>query len=614
MSDQRNVGPFSLPDNVVKVAPSRRVNRVISGLLERTFGLSHLQSLYQALPPSRDDREFLQQVFDTFNIGYKVDDEALARIPRSGPTVIVANHPFGAIEGVILAALLRSIRSDVKIMANFILSRVPEISDLFISVNPYAGSHAAKVNVSPMRQAIRWVKDGGLLVVFPAGEVSYWSPRTREISDPPWSKTISRIIHRADADVLPVYFDGANSLLFQVAGLMHPRVRTALLPRELMNKANTSIDIQIGRAIPYHKLKAFDDQALIDHLRLRTYLLKDASAPVAPRIARHVSGTEEGLEPIVEAVDPALLTQEINALDPERCLLESGDMQVYYASAGEIPETLREIGRLRELTFRAVGEGTGLSIDLDRYDDYYLHLFIWNSAALEVVGAYRLGQGDVIMERFGKRGFYSHSLFKYRTRLLEKLNPALEMGRSFVRAEYQRSFSPLMLLWKGISQYIYRNPRYRCLFGPVSISSEYRALSQQLIVEFLKDHAGLPDMSCDVKPRKPFRVVGRRDKRTICRDIDDLDLFSDLVASIEPDAKGIPILLRQYLKLGGRILGFNVDADFSNVLDGLIMVDLLETDAKVLAKYMGRGETQAFRLFHGVDGLGRDSGTRPDAA
>jgi len=261
-----------------------------------------------------------------------------------------------------------------------------------------------------------------------------------------------------------------------------------------------------------------------------------------------------------------------------------------------------------------VGEGTGQSIDLDRYDDYYLHLFIWNSVTLEIVGAYRLGQGDVIMERFGKRGFYSHSLFKYRTRLLEKLNPALEMGRSFVRIEYQRSFSPLMLLWKGISQYVYRNPQYRRLFGPVSISSEYRALSQQLIVEFLRDHAGLPDMSCDVKPRKPFRAEGRRDKQTICRDIDDLDIFSDLLSSIEPDAKGIPILLRQYLKLGGRILGFNVDPDFSNVLDGLMMVDLMETDAKVLAKYMGRSETRAFRLYHGVDGSGREGGIRPDAA
>lgn len=614
MSDQRKDRPFSIPDNVIKVAPSRRVNRVISSLLERTFGLSQLQSLYQALPPARDDREFLQQVFDTFNIGYKVDDEALARIPRSGPTVIVANHPFGALEGVILAALLRSIRSDVKIMANFILSRVPEISDLFISVNPYSGSHAAKVNVSPMRQAIRWVKDGGLLVVFPAGEVSYWSPRKRTIADPPWSKTVSRIVHRANADVLPIYFDGANSLLFQVAGLMHPRVRTALLPRELMNKANTSIEIQIGRAIPYNKLKSFDDQALIDHLRLRTYLLKDASNPVAPRVTRRVGGEDEGLEPIVEAVDPTVLTQEINALDSGRCLLESGDMRVYYAEADEIPGGLREIGRLRELTFRSVGEGTGQSIDLDRYDDYYLHLFIWNSVTLEIVGAYRLGQGDVIMERFGKRGFYSHSLFKYRTRLLEKLNPALEMGRSFVRIEYQRSFSPLMLLWKGISQYVYRNPQYRRLFGPVSISSEYRALSQQLIVEFLRDHAGLPDMSCDVKPRKPFRAEGRRDKQTICRDIDDLDIFSDLLSSIEPDAKGIPILLRQYLKLGGRILGFNVDPDFSNVLDGLMMVDLMETDAKVLAKYMGRSETRAFRLYHGVDGSGREGGIRPDAA
>jgi len=213
----------------------------------------------------------------------------------------------------------------------------PRLSDLFISVNPYAGSDASKANVSPMRQSIRWVKEGGLLVVFPAGEVSYWSPRTRKIADPPWSKSIARIIHRANADVLPVYFSGANSLLFQVAGLMHPRVRTALLPRELMNKANTSIDIQVGRVITYNKLKSFDDQTLIDQLRLRTYLLKDSSAKTSV-VTRKSDNSADGLEAVVDASDPLVLAEEIVALNPSRCLLECGEMQVYYAQASEAPD------------------------------------------------------------------------------------------------------------------------------------------------------------------------------------------------------------------------------------------------------------------------------------
>ncbi len=596
MSEARGDGPFVLPDGVVGIIPGRRVGAFVAGLIEKAFGLAHLQSLYQSLPPARDDREFIERVFEVFNIGYRVDGEALAGIPRSGALVVVANHPFGAIEGVLLAALLRSIRGDVKIMANFVLNRIPELRDLFIGVDPYAGAHAAANNVPPMRQAVRWLKGGGLLVVFPAGEVSYWSPRTGRIADPPWSRSIARLIRRTGADALPVYFAGANSLLFQVAGLMHPRVRTVLLPREFMNKSNATIDIRIGRAISHGKMRSLDDQALIDHLRLRTYLLGGRETRPGSSVRPVADG---GLEPIVDAVDRRVLAEEVSGLCPSRCLVANGDMRVYYTEGLEAPGVLREIGRLRESTFRAAGEGSGRAIDLDRYDEYYLHLFIWNVATEEIVGAYRLGQGDVIARRFGKQGFYSHSLFEFRTRFLDKINPALEMGRSFVRPEYQRSFSPLMLLWKGIARYVHRHPRYRRLFGPVSISGEYRRLSRELMVDFLQDHAGRPDMSRDVRPRRPFHIAGRRDASVLGRGVDDIDLVSDLVASIEPDAKGVPVLLRQYLRLGGRILGFSLDPDFSDVLDGLIMVDLMETDPSVLSRYMGRAEMEAFRALHG---------------
>ncbi|MEW5757085.1 MAG: GNAT family N-acyltransferase [Pseudomonadota bacterium] len=594
--------PFSL-QGVINTLPNRRINQAIEGLLEKTFGLTQLQGLYDALPPTQDDRVFLQQVFDTFNIRYQTDDAALARIPRTGPAIIVANHPFGAIEGVILAALLREVRSDVKIMANFVLSRIPELRELFISVDPFGSQAATQANIMPLKQAIRWVQQGGLLVVFPAGEVSHFNPLTGKLIDPPWRKNIARLIHKTQADVLPIYFHGANSLMFQLAGLLHPRMRTAMLPRELINKSNTTIPIEIGRLIGYDKLKSYDDQALIDHLRMRTYLLRDLAQETSPLARRDASATQSGLAPIIDPQPTAVLAAEIAALPTTQHLVDAGEMQVFYARAAQIPWTLREIGRLREVTFRAVGEGSGKAVDLDIYDEYYLHLFIWNRDKQELVGAYRLGQGDEIQARFGKQGFYTHSLFKYKTRLINKLNPALEMGRSFVRQEYQRSFSPLMLLWKGIAQFVSRHPRYRRLFGPVSISNDYRALSRSLMVDFLRENTDQPELSCDVKPRKPFRAVTQRHPEHYT--LQNIDHVSELVSAIEPDAKGIPILLRQYLKLGGRILGFNVDDQFNDALDGLIMVDLLETDPKVLAKYMGKEETERYRLYHRADHASR---------
>lgn len=297
-------------------------------------------------------------------------------------------------------------------------------------------------------------------------------------------------------------------------------------------------------------------------------------------------------EPVAAAGDPALMAAEVEALPPERLLDCNGELQVRYARAGEIPHLLREIGRLREMTFRAVGEGTGRARDIDLYDSYYLHLFVWNTEASELVGAYRLGLADEILHSFGRRGLYTYSLFRYGRRLLDEINPAIELGRSFVRAEYQKSYTPLLLLWKGIGRFVAMHPRYRVLFGPVSISGDYETISQQILVEFLRANSMLPELARHVRPRRPFRGTDAR-----VTPPPDLDEVAEIVASIEKDGKGVPVLLRQYLKLGGRVLGFNVDPQFNDALDGLIMVDLDETDPRVLAKYMGRSEAERFIAF-----------------
>jgi putative hemolysin len=259
---------------------------------------------------------------------------------------------------------------------------------------------------------------------------------------------------------------------------------------------------------------------------------------------------------------------------------------------------MQEIGRLREITFRETGEGTGRERDIDLYDAYYLHLFIWDRKSQQLVGAYRLGMADKIAAKYGKKGLYTHSLFKYRHSLLQRLNPAIELGRSFVRKEYQRSFSPLLLLWKGIGAYVSRNPQYRMLFGPVSISGEYQTLSQQMMVSFLESNRYLPGLAREIKPRRPFRPIRDTWIRDEISSLREIDLVSELISQVEPDNKGVPILLKQYLKMGGRILGFNLDPEFNNTLDGLIMVDLLQSPEKLLQRYMGVDGARQFLAYH----------------
>ncbi len=587
----------------------KKMFSVVGGAIEKVLAIDKINHIYfSAAGRTETESHFADRILDSMEVDYDVVDADLERIPKSGPVIVVANHPFGGLEGLILASLLKSVRPDVKLMANFLLERIPDLRDFFIFVDPFGRADSAKINIKPLKETMAWLRGGGVLGVFPAGEVS--SVQFRKgglVADPPWSPTIARIVQKTGAPVLPVYFVGSNSLVFQMLGLVHPKLRTAMLPTEFVNKKNKVIHVRVGNLIPHAKMEGMEDQQLIDFLRMRTYHLKnraDGSGQKKRILHLPVRVTLPRSEPVpvVEAESNDVLASELATLPPRNKLLESGAMEVYYADARQIPHILREIGRLREITFREVNEGTGTAIDLDRFDDYYVHVFIWQKQKQEVVGAYRLGRSDEILEELGKRGLYTSTLFRYRKKLLKKISPALEMGRSFIRREYQRSPSALPVLWKGLAHYIAANPDYKILFGPVSINSEYQSMSRQLLVNFLKQNESMPDLARLVKPRKPLRMSPLkkwklRNMRMAVKDLEDVE---SLIADIETNLTGMPILLRQYLRLGGKLLAFNIDPDFSYVLDGLILVDLTKTEPKVLERYMGKEKMKHFLAYHGV--------------
>ena len=520
------------------------------------------------------------------------------KIPATGPVVITSNHPYGGLDGLMAMTTIGRRRRDLRILVNPELATLDGVGSLMIPVDPFGGPKATRANVAGMRRALRWLEEGGALLIFPAGEVSHLSLRTLSISDPPWSATAARLIRMSGAPVVPMYFGGANSALFQLAGIVHPRLRTLLLPHELGNKLGSRVAVRIGQPLAPAKLAAFEsDTQLAAHLRLKTYLLRGpvARSQRAPPPAAPV----RTLEPIAPAVDPERLSCEIETLPAEMLLVSSGRMRVYCAPTARIPWTLQELGRLRELTFRAVGEGTGRSADIDVFDDYYEHLFVWNTETREIVGAYRLGRTDAISRRFGKRGLYTSTLFDYNELFLKLLGPALELGRAFVRIEYQKSFASLMLLWKGIGEYVSRHPRHCRLIGPVSISNDYLPLSRELLVGYLRKKNFDPLAPTMVRPKRPFR--GRFSLRSVGEEAEllaDIETLSTVVADLEPDGKGAPVLLRQYLKLGGRMLGFNVDPDFGDALDCLVLIDLRKTNPRVLRKYMSDAGWERFSQAH----------------
>ena len=588
----------------IKDPLQQRVFSIVGGAVEKVLAIDGINQIYYSAAEADPGQDFMDRVLEVMNIETLVSESDLARIPREGRLVVVANHPFGGIEGIVLGALLRALRPDVKLMANFLLKAIPDLHDALIFVDPFDREVSAKVNLRPIKECVRWLRDDQALAVFPAGAVSHMDLRRGGVTDPAWSPTIGRLIHMTEAPVLPVFFRGSNSLLFQILGMVHPRLRTGMLPRELVNKRNRTLEVRIGHVLPYARLAGLsDDRALMDYLRGRTYHLRRRTA-AQDQVVRRRAFPIRLLEPRQEEVAPPesvdRLSDEVASLSPDARLLQNGPFDVYVAEAEQIPHLLLEIGRLRELTFRGVNEGTGRARDLDRFDEYYLHLFVWNREKREVVGAYRLGRTDLIVKRLGLRGLYTSTLFHYRKKLLDRINPALEMGRSFVRPEYQKNFSSLLLLWKGLACFVANYPQYRNLFGPVSISSDYQTSSRLLLVAFLKASSFLPGLARLVRPRKPLRAnpLTQHSLRKTSAVVRDLSEVESLIADLETDLKGIPVLLRQYLRLGGKLLAFNVDPAFSNVLDGLILVDLVQTEPTLLAKYMGAEEAAKFRAYH----------------
>ncbi len=463
-----------------------------------------------------------------------------------------------------------------------------------IHVDPFGGAAAARRNRLPLRQALAWLDTGGALLVFPAGAVSHWHLTQRAVTDPPWQPAAAWLARRSRAAVLPVFIGGRNSALFQLAGLVSAQLRTALLVRELLNSHRRPLRVELGRPITADALQGLgDDAECTAFLRLKVYALARRHAEPPPR-----SATARPAQAILAGPPAEHLAAEVAGLPSESRLLAQGDFAVYLTPAAQIPQLLQEIGRLRELTFRAAGEGTGKATDLDRYDPHYLHLWLWDQRHRRVAGAYRLAPIDRVLADHGPRGLYITSLFRFRRGALASLGAALELGRSFVAADYQRDFQPLLLLWQGIGRYLTANPRYTRLLGPVSVARSYCDASRSVMAQYLgRDGADSP-FSAAVRGNFRPRPNGSLPAASGERLLRDMDAVASLVSAIEDDGKSLPVLLRHYLKLNGEVLAWNVDRDFGDVLDALLLVDLRRTDPRLLRRYLGAQGAAAFLARH----------------
>jgi len=557
-------------------------------LLMKILKISTMNKIYDR-NKHLNDLPFLNSILDEFQIKFEIPEEDLKRLPKTGAYITISNHPLGGIDGILLLKLMVEREPNFKIIANFLLHRIVPLQPYVMPVNPFENHKDAKSSVSGIKDALRHLSDGKPLGIFPAGEVSTYKDGKLMV-DRPWEEGAIKLIKKAKVPVVPIYFHAKNSRLFYWLSQMSDTLRTAKLPSELLTQKNRVIKVRIGKPIMVAEQNEYETtEDFGEFLRRKTYMLANPFEKETKLIDTsnlNLKLNNKGPKQIAGPANGDKILAEIERLRKgDSRLLQSKNYEVFFASADKIPAVLYELGRLREITFREVGEGTNESLDIDQYDKYYHHMFLWDDNTKQVAGAYRMGLGSEIYKKYGIDGFYLHDLFRFEPELYDMMSKSIEMGRAFIIKDYQQKPMPLFLLWKGVVHLTLHYPEHKFLIGGVSISNQFSDFSKSLMIEFMKSHYYDPYIAQYVHPKKEYKVkLKDADKDFVFEEAEaDLNKFDKFIEEVEPGNLRLPVLIKKYIKQNARVIAFNVDPLFNNAIDGLMYIriaDLPESTVK----------------------------------
>ncbi|WP_435654813.1 GNAT family N-acyltransferase [Cellulophaga baltica] len=555
----------------------------IGWVLMKVTRISSINRFYDTIK-HLEGQAYPDAILKHFDIDFQIPEEDFKRLPKDGAFITISNHPLGAIDGIILIKLMMEYRPDFKIMTNFLLQRMEPLVPYIVPVNPFESHKNAKSSLSGFKTALQHLRDGHPLSIFPAGEVSTLKDG-KLLVDRPWEEAALKLIKKAEVPVVPIYFHAKNSRLFYRLAKLNDVFRTAKIPSEVFTQKNRPIKVRIGQPIAVKVQK--EQQSLEEYtelLRRKTYMLSNAyeKEGLTDRIREQIPTSlklPKAPRKIASAISPELMEEEIIKLRDKGCrLLQSKNYEVFLAVEHDMPNILQEIGRQREVTFRAIGEGTNNSIDLDQFDAYYHHLFLWDEQEKAIVGAYRMGLGAEIFKAYGIDGFYLQDLFRVEPELYAMMSESIEMGRAYIVKEYQQKPMPLFLLWKGIVHTTLRFPEYKYLIGGVSISNQFSNFSKSLMIEFMKSNYWDPYVAQYIRPKKEFKVkLKDADKEFVFDETQaDLNKFDKLIDEVEPGSLRLPVLIKKYIKQNAKVVAFNVDPLFNNSVDGLMYIKIAD--------------------------------------
>ena len=560
----------------------------IASAVMRLTKINEVNKLYDVLK-HKIGKDFFNYFVRERDLKYIVFEEDLARIPKTGPFILVSNHPLGAIDGILMTKILIEIRPDFKIMGNFLLEKIEPMKPYVISVNPFENRKELKSSAAGMRGSLKHLENGGCIGIFPAGEVSNRNNEFGEVLDKKWEKPALKLIKMAKVPVVPMYFHAKNSRLFYQMAKLHPNLQTLMLPAEMMHKREKPIRVRLGKPVSVKVLEDHDSiEEMGEFLQKKIHLLKSyyekrksiTDRLNIPNLKLNFSLKKEAnvVQNIIDETPTLDIVNEVERLSKnDKMLFRNGNYEVFFATYSEIPSIMREIGRQRELTFRKIGEGSNLPFDLDEFDEHYHHLFLWDSQAKKLAGAYRMALGCEVMKKHGIDGFYTSSLFEFGPELRPFFRKVIEMGRAYISTEYQQKPLPLFLLWRGIVHVCLRNPEHKFLMGGVSISDKFSEFSKSLMIEFMRSHYYDSAVAQYIHPKNEFKVkLKDRDKHLFFDEVEsDLNKLDKIIDDLEPEMR-LPVLIKKYIKQNAKVISFNVDPSFNDAIDGLMYIRISE--------------------------------------
>ena len=569
-------------------------------VLMKVLKISTMNKIYNRHKHLKD-LEFMDALLNEFEIQFEIPEEDLRRLPKTGAFISISNHPLGGIDGILLLKLLLEHRPDFKIIANFLLHRIEPLKPYVMPVNPFESHKDIKSSLMGFKTALQHLRDGHPLGIFPAGEVSTYRDG-KLVVDKPWEIAAMKLVKKAEVPIVPIYFHAKNSKLFYRMAKINDTLRTAKLPSELLSQKERLIKVRIGNPINIKdQLEHETLDEFTEFLRKKTYVLANPfqKKKLLENIPKNLKISKLPKK-IAGSIPIEMMEKEIKELQRnDKRLLQSKNYEVYLAAAEKIPNILQEIGRLREITFREVGEGTNKATDLDHFDRYYHHMFLWDSQEKCIAGAYRMGLGSKIYEKYGIDGFYTQSLFRFEPELYNMMSKSIEMGRTFIIKKYQQRPMPLFLLWKGIVHITLRFPEHKYLIGGVSISNNFSEFSKSLMIEFMKSNYYDPYVAQYITPKKEFKVkLKDADKDFIFDESKaDLNKFDKIIDEVEPGALRLPVLIKKYIKQNAKVVAFNVDPLFNNAVDGLMYIRIADLPESTVKPVMEEFQAELERRY-----------------